>query len=117
MSTVCVLTPIVIGSWPAISAAVLGAAGAMGFTLAGVEIEPLRARDESTVETEIPNSEVVAESLARGEKIQIERDGVQIQLGVDDRGKCSVCVHGKGRNKGELRRIGEEVAGRIVQQF
>jgi hypothetical protein len=117
MSSVCILTPIVIGSWPAISAAVLGAAGAMGFTLAGVEIEPMRAQEKHTVETEVPHSEVVAETLARGERLVIQKDGVTIQFGVDDRGKCTVCVHGEGRSKGELRRIGDEVAGRIVQQF
>jgi Protein of unknown function (DUF1257) len=117
MSTVCVLTPIVVGSWPAISAAVLGAAGAMGFTVAGAETDLQRATGTTTVETEVPNSEVVAETLARGEKIGIARDGVRIEFGVDDRGKCTVCVTGEGRSKSELQRIGDEVAGRIVQQF
>ena len=117
MSTVCVLTPIVVGSWPAISAAVLGAAGTMGFTIAGIETDLGQSTRRATVETEVPNSEVVAETLARGEKIGIERDGVRIEFGVDERGKCTVCVSGEGRSKSELRRIGDEVAGRIVQQF
>jgi hypothetical protein len=116
MSSVCVLTPIVVGSWPAISAAILGAAGAMGFTVAGAESDFRRATGTTTVESEVPNSEIVADTLARGEKIGIERDGVRIEFGVDERGKCTVCASGS-RGKAELRRIGEEVAGRIVQQF
>jgi hypothetical protein len=35
MSTVCILTPIVIGSWPMIATAVAGAASAMGYAVAG----------------------------------------------------------------------------------
>lgn len=117
MSSVCVLTPIVIGSWPAISAAVLGAAGAMGFTVASGE-HKLRADERRrSVETQVPNSEVVAEELSRGQRLVIEKDGITIEFGVDERGRCTVCASGEGRSTAELRRIGEEVAGRVVQQF
>lgn len=117
MSSVCVLTPIVVGSWPAIATAVLGAAGAMGFTVISGESEIEAEAGRRSVETEVPNSEVVAETLARGERLRIEKDGVLIEFGVDDRGKCAVCASGEGVSKNELRRIGEEVAGRVVQQF
>lgn len=117
MSTVCVLTPIVVGSWPSIASAVLGAAAAMGFTVASAEGEVARAPGRRSVEMEVPNSEVVAESLARGEKVRIERNGVSVEVGVDERGKCTVCASGEGLSTVELRRIGEEVAGRVVQQF
>jgi hypothetical protein len=118
MSTVCVLTPIVIGSWPSIASAVLGAAAAMGFSVASSNEEIIRETSgKRTVETEVPNSEVVAENLARGEKIRITKGGVVIEFGVDDRGKCTVCATGDGLSTAELRRIGEEVAGRVVQQF
>lgn len=117
MSSVCVLTPIVVGSWPAIASAVLGAAGAMGFTIASAQNEIRQEGGRRSVETEVPNSEVVAETLARGEKLRIQKDGVLIEFGVDHRGKCTVCASGEGHSKGELKRIGEEVAGRAVQQF
>ncbi|MFO0872452.1 MAG: hypothetical protein U0575_00585 [Phycisphaerales bacterium] len=118
MSHVCVLTPIVVGSWPAIAAAVTGALSAMGYaaTVEGEETKA-RARSKERVETEVPNSEVMAETLARGEKLQFERDGVAIEIGVDDRGRCTVCASGAHLTKGALKRIGEEVAGRVVQQF
>lgn len=117
MSSVSVVTPIIIASWPAVASAVVSAAGAMGFTVLAshADVEPPAGVER--VESEIPNSEVLAESLSRGEKVRIARDGVVVEIGVDDRGKCSVCASGKGKSKGELRRIGEEVSGRVVQQF
>ena len=116
MSTVCILTPIVVGSWPMISAAVAGAAGAMGFAVTGAATVTEDSTVTSTVETEIPNSEVVADELPPGQTIRIEREGVTIDFGVDERGVCTVCVRGKG-GKAELKKIGDEVAGRVVQQF
>lgn len=117
MSSVVVLTPIVVASWPAIAAAVVGAAGAMGFSVAAAERGKETAKPTERVETEVPNSEVLAETLARGEKIRIAKDGVTIEIGVDDRGRCTVCASGKGKSKSELKRIGEDCSGRIVQQF
>jgi hypothetical protein len=118
MSTVCVLTPIVVGSWPALASAIVGAAGSTGFSLVETP-DQVAERDSArrTVETEVPNSEVMAENLARGQKILIERNGVRIEFGIDERGRCTVCASGEGVSTGELRRIGDEVAGRVVQQF
>ena len=81
MSTVCILTPIVIGSWPMITTAIVGAAGAMGFAVAGAEEAPAKATGKTKVEVEVPNSEVIAETLRRGEKVCIEREGVVIETG------------------------------------
>lgn len=117
MSTVAILTPIVIGSWPSIVSAVVGAAGSMGFSVASTSL-PVAADDpEQSVTTEVANSQVLAEMMSRGEKITIQRDGVTIQVGVDGRGRCTVCANGRGLSKAKLRQFGEEVSGRIVQQF
>lgn len=117
MSSVSVLTPIVIASWPTIASAVVSAAGSMGFSVLASHADVPTPAGTDSVESEIANSEILAETLSRGEKIRIAKDGVIVDIGVDDRGRCSVCVSGKGKGKGELRRIGEEVSGRIVQQF
>jgi hypothetical protein len=118
MSTVVVLTPIIIASWPAISAAVLGAVTSMGFASvsAGVDLDAL-TDENNRIETDVPNSEVVAETLKRGEKISMVKGNVLVEIGVDDRGRCTVCASGKSVSKSELLRISEEVSGRIVQQF
>jgi hypothetical protein len=89
----------------------------MGFTVVASHADADASPGSESVESEIANSEVLAQTLSRGERIRIAKDGVVVDIGVDDRGKCSVCVSGKGRSKGVLRRIGEEVSGRIVQQF
>lgn len=119
MSTVCVLTPIVIGSWPAITAAVAGVASAMGFTvLAPQNLEQKAvAPTRKKVETDIPNSEILEEMMDRGQTIRIQRDDLILEFGRDERGACTVCVTGERHSKAELERIGQEVAGRVVQQF
>jgi queuine/archaeosine tRNA-ribosyltransferase len=55
--------------------------------------------------------------MQRGMRIAMEKDGVHIEFGQDERGACTVCVTGAKKSERELRQIGEEVAGRVVQQF
>jgi hypothetical protein len=118
MGAVLVLTPMVVASWPAISAAVVGAAAAMGYAVKSEGATPQReTKRNTTVETEIEHSEVLADQLAHGERIVLDRDGVHIEIGQDGRGSCTVCVTGGKHSKKELKAIGEEVSGRIVQQF
>ncbi len=117
MGAILVLTPLVVSSWPAITAAVAGAATAMGFSVAGQTLAEPRASRKKTVETEIEHSEIVAEAMAPGQKIVIQKDDVSIAIGLDERGACTVCVTGTRQSDHELRAMGEEVAGRVVQQF
>lgn len=118
MGAILVLTPLVVAGWPALSAAVMGAAATMGYAVgsSGASTKKETSRKKS-VETEIENSEVVAEAMDRGLKIALQKDGVQIEFGQDERGACTVCVTGEGRSDKQLKKIGEEVAGRVVQQF
>lgn len=117
MGAILVLTPIVISSWPAISAAVMGAAASMGFAASGASAEHAPKKSKKcTTETEIENSEIFAESMSRGEKIVLSKDDLVIEIGQDARGSCTVRVTGD-RKERELKKVGEEVAGRIVQQF
>ncbi|MEX0887027.1 MAG: DUF1257 domain-containing protein [Phycisphaeraceae bacterium] len=119
MSAVCVLTPVVIASWPAIATAVAGVAASMGFSMASANYTLKRddtADARTSVETEIAQSEVT-DQVASNQPIRIQRGGVTIEFARDSRGRCTVCTSGEGHSKAELRRIGEEVAGRLVQQF
>ncbi|MBM4319994.1 MAG: DUF1257 domain-containing protein [Deltaproteobacteria bacterium] len=116
MSVICVLTPIVIGSWPSIVAAVAGAASAMGFSTVTGAAAQAAASGYEQVRSQIPHSEVLAEALKGGEKIRVQKDGVIIEFGRSAEGACTVCVSGR-RSKSELQRIGQEAAGRVVQQF
>lgn len=118
MSAVCVLTPLVVASWPVVSTAIVGAASSLGFAVASQDRSKEAALTfEEQVELEVPNSDVIGENLGQEQTIRIERDGVKVVLGLDGRGACRMCVTGVGRSKRELRRIGEELSGRIVQHF
>ena len=83
MSCVCILTPVVIAAWPALSATVIAAATSMGYTI--VKESPGHCRNPrgirppaKSVEMEIVNSQVVTERLGRDQKIIVARDGVTI---------------------------------------
>lgn len=117
MSAVCIMTPLVITSWPVISAAIVGAAASMGFGVKGPDIQEEEQPRRRCVETEVEHSEVVAEGLSPGQKIVVHKDDLAITFAPDERGRCTVCVTGEHHSDTQLRRIGEEVAGRVVQQF
>jgi hypothetical protein len=118
MSTVLVVTPILIASWPAITAAVAAAVGTIGFT--NVSEEEANQECGSTTnraEIEVEDSEVLQEAGGSGEEIVVERDGIVARFSRDARGALRVCIEGHGHSKSELRRIGEELVGRVTQQY
>lgn len=122
MSAVAVLTPVVIAAWPALSTAVLSAAAQLGFTVIDETRQRLaHQREESqranTLELEVPHSEVVTGTLGRDQRIQLIRDGCTAVFRRDARGRASFCVTGAGRTEEELRQMGEELGGRMVQQY
>lgn len=118
MSAVAVVTPIVIANWPLITAAVTAAVGSLGFTAveaaAGTKARP-RAANRAEVELE---DSAVVDGVPQGEQIVVERsDGVRAVIDRDARGQLKVCVEGDHLSKSELRQIGDELAGRITQQY
>lgn len=121
MSCVCILTPVVIAAWPALSATVVAAATSMGYALIEeardiAENQAMTEPKSKTIELEIPNSKVVSERLARDQQIVFVRDAITITFARDARGRASLCVTGEG-TKDELRAHGEALSQRIVQQY
>jgi hypothetical protein len=47
----------------------------------------------------------------------VEKDGVRAVFSRGARGALRVCMEGEGYSKAELRRIGEELIGRVTQQY
>lgn len=121
MSAVCILTPVVIMAWPAFSAAVVAAAGSLGYQVAaevnrklpGESVKPAT----NAVQLEIERSEVVTNQLGRDQRIAVARDGVTVTFSRDARGKASLCVTGNGQNDETLRALGEELSQAVVQQY
>jgi len=120
MSAVIIMTPVVIAAWPVISAAVVGAVGAMGYSaVSGIvnEQNKLQANVENSIDIELENSDVVGETLAREEELVFSKDGINVKFSRDIRGKLQICVTGTNRPDSELQRIGEEISNKVTQQF
>lgn len=122
MSCVCILTPVVIAAWPAFSAAVVSAAATLGYQVAADQAGKQRRRQEEETKPqqvllEVPQSEIVTDSLGRDQRISVVRDGVTVTFSRDARNKASLCVCGSGRAEEELRALGEELSRRVVQRY
>lgn len=121
MSCVCILTPVVIAAWPAFSAAVVAAATSLGYQVVSeankASYATVAPESSGKISLEIPQSELVTGQLARDQKLAVTRDGVTVTFARDPRGKASLCVTGTSQSDEELRALGEELSGRVVQQF
>jgi len=115
MSTVVVLAPVIIASWPVITAAVTAAIGTMGYTV--VRSTESEIAGTTREEIDIEESEILENAAGTAEEIVVERDGVRAIFSRDARGALKLCMEGEGRSKAELRQIGEELIGRVTQQY
>ncbi|MHC4354086.1 MAG: hypothetical protein ACYTE3_05180 [Planctomycetota bacterium] len=122
MSTVVILTPVIISSWPAITAAVAGAATALGLAMKqsvkeSVEESVQQADAEQEVEVALAESEVLAQSIAVDKEIVLTKGNVELRIRRDERGRCSVCAKGKGHSKAELKLMAEQFTQKMTQCF
>jgi len=119
MSSILVVTPLIVASWPLMSAAITAAIGTMGF--AAVQHDGPRVRElagaKTKAEIELEDSEILAGSGATGGEMVVERDGIRAVFSRDARGALKLCVEGHGHSKAELKRIGEALVGRVTQQY
>ncbi|HLJ96473.1 MAG TPA: hypothetical protein VKU02_25090 [Gemmataceae bacterium] len=119
MSSVIVLTPLIIAGWPAITSAVTAAVSTMGYALCketGAR-RHLLADAKTKAEIEIENSEILEAAAGTGEELIVEKDGIRAVFSRDARGALKVCMEGVGYSKQELRRLGQELIGRVTQQY
>jgi hypothetical protein len=120
MSAVIVVTPLVIGSWPVITAAITAAISTMGFSLAQ-RGESLRTRQgvqsRARAEIDVEDSEILADTGGLRQELVVERDGLRAVFTRDERGALRLCMEGEGFSKSQLRELGEELIGRVTQQF
>lgn len=120
MSTIIILTPLIIGSWPTISAAVVAAAVGLGLNVTEKvkeELQESEATNEQVVEVELEGSEVLASQLASGKEMVLTKDGITLRVSRDERGQCKVCAEGTGYGKAELKQFAEEFTQKLTQCF
>lgn len=118
MSSIIVVAPLLIASWPVLSAAIAGVVGSLGFSVVKGREErvPLSITGPERVEVEVADSEVLAGAVGGPEEMVVVREGVTIRFGRDARGSLRLCLEGS-LPKRQLRQIGEELMGRVTQQF
>jgi len=114
MSAIVVIIPALPAAWPAIATAAAAAASALGFAATRTKQE-VEAVNE--VELSVDNAEAVTGELALGEELVFTREGVQLVVFRDNRGKVGVRACGKGKTDEELRAIGQEMANALTQQY
>jgi ABC-type transporter MlaC component len=121
MSTILILAPVIVSSWPAISVAAAGAAAALGFTMQKTAQEIMQTvKPEEGVEevaVELADSQVLAQNIATGQQIVLTKGSIRITVERDARGRCKVCASGKGHSKVELKQVAEEFTQRLTQSF
>lgn len=118
MGACIILTPIVIASWPMITAVAASAVSSMGFAIARkAEAEVALPQTATRVDMAIEDSEILENTGVSAEKLVVERDGVRATFSRDARGALKVCMEGKGQTEAQLRALGEELVGRVTQQY
>ncbi|MBN2455330.1 MAG: hypothetical protein JXB29_02145 [Sedimentisphaerales bacterium] len=121
MSTVIILAPVIISNWPVIVAAAAGAASALGFvTKQSVDQrvkQDQQVQNVESVEVELEDSQVLAQGLKTDEQIVLNKGSVEISVGRDERGRCTVCAKGLGHSKAELKKIAEQFTQKMTQCF
>jgi Protein of unknown function (DUF1257) len=120
MSCVVVITPVLIASWPVMSAAVTAAVGSLGFAIvrnaSASQAVQSTAKTRTKAEIEVADSEILQEA-ASSQTIVVEREGIKATFSRDARGSLKVCLDGEGYSKAELKRVGEELVERVTQQY
>jgi hypothetical protein len=123
MSTALIIAPIIIANWPAITAAVMGAAAAMGLAVKQAVQDEAKNRNAvdvqnaTQVEVEVKDSQVLTQNIATGQELVLTKGTVELRIRRDERGRCSVCAKGLGHTETELRAIAEEFTDRMTQFF
>lgn len=119
MSTVLILTPVIVASWPAITTAVVGAASALGLVVRESVKEEIKNHQEvaESVEVELSNSEVVAKNMALEKEVVLTKGNIELRVSKDERGRCKVCAKGKGHTKAELKEVAEQFTQKMTQCF
>jgi hypothetical protein len=108
----------VVTAWPGLSSAILAATAAMGYScLTNTEAKEGDKLNIKEVRLEMDNAEIVSDRLSREGKIVVCKDGIYVTFSKDIRNKISICVAGSGYSEEQLRRVGEKLSHRIIQEY
>ncbi|MFI4911478.1 MAG: DUF1257 domain-containing protein [Sedimentisphaeraceae bacterium JB056] len=122
MSTVIILAPVIIGSWPAIAGAAGAAAAYVGLHAKESIEEAIKNTEEEevehSIEMELAEETGVAENLSEDQQLEFSsEEGIKLVVKRDERGKCSICASGKGFSDEELREKAEQFTEKFTQCY
>jgi hypothetical protein len=91
----------------------------MGYAVARgqVDSKSQETSGRTREEIEVEDSEVLDQAAGSGQEIVVEKEGIRATFRRDARGALRVCMEGEGCSKSDLRRIGEDLIGRVTQQY
>jgi ABC-type transporter MlaC component len=118
MSTVIILAPVIMASWPILTAAATAAAVGMGLAIKDSIQEDLAEQVEApqSVEIELEDSQVTG-TLSTDHQIVLSRGDVELRITRDSRGRCKVCASGAGKSKAELQQMADEFTQKLIQSY
>ena len=118
MSTVIILAPVVMASWPILTAAATAAAVGMGLAIKDSIQEDLAEQVEApqSVEVELEDSQVTS-TLSTDRQIVLSKGDVELRITRDSRGRCKVCATGTGKSKTELKQMADEFTQKLIQSY
>jgi len=117
LSVIFLVAPTVVVGWPALCAAIAGAAGALGYKVLETASDLEALEEQSIAEVSIEGSEVVAEAMKRDSQFVITRGDIAAVFRRGADGRCVVHVSGKNKTDEALRKAGQELLGRVTQQY
>lgn len=115
MSTVIQIGPVVIADWSTIVGVVVAALDRLGFETVDSDVDA--AAKVNRAEMEVENSEILAGAAGTEQKLVVDRDGVRATFSRDARGALKLCLEGAHLSKAQLHALGEELMGRVTQQY
>ncbi len=122
MSTILILAPVVVTSWPLIAAAVTSAlcSSTIGYTIAKAKVDTAEMEKDMGVVKEdivLQNSEILGALSNRGESITVQKDDIVATFSRSVEGELQVSICGENHSHRELREIADELIGRVTQQY
>lgn len=118
MSCIFVIAPAVVVAWPVLAGAVAAAAGTLGYKAlnTGQKLDEKLEADR-WVEISLKGSKIVADSMKRDSEFTIMKDDITATFKREADGRCIVHISGKNKAEAELQQAGQELLGRVTQQY
>jgi hypothetical protein len=119
MSCIFIAVPIVVatGGFPMLLAAAVSVGAAIGYRKLAAVGQFQEKSTMTEVEVAMDQSKIISDTMAEDEKVVLRRGDIEVEFYKDPRGHLGVCVRGEGVDKKTLRQTGEELIGRIRQQY